>query len=103
MELPANLQCKTCPRANSSAWCLERARTTQKPVVFPNPQSGRRTLSLVAEAWVSRPPLGLDLYLPVPITNPLTREKAALGRRLFFVKRLSPAGTLAEGSRQRPG
>jgi len=53
------------------------------------------TLVLAAEAWVPRPPLGLDLYMPVPETNPLTREKVALGRRLFFDKRLSRDGTLA--------
>lgn len=29
-------------------------------------------------------PLGLDLYLPIPEDNPLTAEKVALGRRLFF-------------------
>ena len=28
-------------------------------------------------------PLGLDLYMPVPDDNPLTREKVTLGRRLF--------------------
>ncbi|MCH7824553.1 MAG: cytochrome-c peroxidase, partial [Acidobacteria bacterium] len=28
-------------------------------------------------------PLGLDLYMPVPEDNPLTREKVTLGRRLF--------------------
>jgi cytochrome c peroxidase len=40
-------------------------------------------------------PLGLDLYRPVPDENPLTREKVALGRRLFFDKRLSRDRTLA--------
>jgi len=34
-------------------------------------------------------PLGLDLYRPVPETNPLTPQKIALGRRLFFDKALS--------------
>ena len=34
-------------------------------------------------------PLGLDLYLPVPEDNPITSEKLALGRRLFFDKHLS--------------
>jgi len=34
-------------------------------------------------------PLGLDLYMPVPEANPITREKVALGRRLFFDRRLS--------------
>jgi cytochrome c peroxidase len=52
-------------------------------------------LVLAAEAWVPKPPLGLDLSVPTPISNPLTREKAALGRRLFFDKRLSRDGTLA--------
>jgi cytochrome c peroxidase len=41
------------------------------------------------------PPLGLDLYMPVPESNPITREKVLLGRRLFFDKRLSSDGTLA--------
>lgn len=40
-------------------------------------------------------PLGLDLYMPVPETNPLTAEKVALGRRLFFEKKLSRDGTVA--------
>jgi cytochrome c peroxidase len=40
-------------------------------------------------------PLGLDLYLPVPEDNPLTREKVALGERLFFDPVLSRDGTLA--------
>ena len=48
-----------------------------------------------AEAWVSKPPLGLDLYIPAPATNPITREKIALGRQLFFDKRLSHDGTLS--------
>ena len=51
--------------------------------------------ALGAEAWLVRPPLGLDLYLPAPITNPLTRDKVALGRGLFFDKRLSRDGTLS--------
>jgi len=34
-------------------------------------------------------PLGLDLYLPAPDDNPLTAEKIAMGRRLFFDRRLS--------------
>ena len=44
-----------------------------------------------------RPPIppGLDLYLPVPEDNPLTREKVALGERLFFDPRLSRDGTVA--------
>lgn len=40
-------------------------------------------------------PLGLDLYLPVPEDNPLTPEKVALGRQLFFDRRLSRDGTIA--------
>ena len=44
---------------------------------------------------VLKAPLGLDLHLPVPEGNPLTREKIALGRKLFFDKRLSRDGTVA--------
>lgn len=34
-------------------------------------------------------PAGLDAYLPVPDSNPLTSGKVELGRKLFFDKRLS--------------
>lgn len=40
-------------------------------------------------------PLGLDLYRPVPEANPLTPQKIALGRRLFFDRRLSRDRTVA--------
>ena len=40
-------------------------------------------------------PLGLDLYMPVPEENPLTPEKVALGRRIFFDRRLSRDRTIA--------
>ena len=40
-------------------------------------------------------PLGLDLYMPVPEDNPITEEKIALGRRLFFDRRLSRDGSIA--------
>lgn len=53
------------------------------------------TLAMGAETWFLQPPLGLDVYMPVPETNPLTRAKVALGRKLFFDKRLSRDGTLA--------
>ncbi len=40
-------------------------------------------------------PLGLDLYMPVPDENPLTREKVELGRRLFKDRRLSRDRSIA--------
>lgn len=40
-------------------------------------------------------PLGLDAYMPVPESNPLTADKVALGRRLFFDTRLSMDGTVS--------
>ncbi len=40
-------------------------------------------------------PLGLDAYMPVPETNPLTPEKIELGRRLFNDRRLSRDGSIA--------
>ena len=51
--------------------------------------------TLGAGAWTTRPPLGLDLHLPAPATNPLTRAKVTLGRKLFFSKQLSRDGSLA--------
>ena len=40
-------------------------------------------------------PLGLDLYLPAPASNPITAEKIELGRRLFNDRRLSRDGSIA--------
>jgi cytochrome c peroxidase len=40
-------------------------------------------------------PLGLDAYIPAPESNPLSAEKAALGRALFFDPALSRSGTVA--------
>ena len=40
-------------------------------------------------------PLGLDLYMPVPAENPLTPEKVALGKRLFFDPLLSRGRSVA--------
>jgi cytochrome c peroxidase len=50
---------------------------------------------LLLFSLVLRPPLGLDLYMPVPDANPLTPQKIALGKKLFFDKRLSHDGTLS--------
>lgn len=43
-------------------------------------------------AWARRPRLGLP-PIPVPADNPLTAEKIALGRKLFYDRRLSLNGT----------
>ena len=40
-------------------------------------------------------PLGLDAFVPVPASNPLTLEKVALGKRLFFDTRLSADHSLS--------
>ena len=40
-------------------------------------------------------PLGLDLYMPVPESNPLTADKVLLGRRLFSDTRLARDRTVA--------
>ena len=47
-------------------------------------------------------PLGLDLFMPVPETNPLTADKIEVGRRLFFDGRLSADGSLSCASCHRP-
>src|SRR5262245_24699448 len=44
---------------------------------------------------IGRIPLGLDLYRPIPADNLLTKEKVALGRKLFFDKLLSRDRTVA--------
>ncbi len=52
-------------------------------------------LAPAAEARFPEPPLGLDLFMPVPEENPLTPENVELGRRLFFDRRLSRDGSLS--------
>jgi len=55
-------------------------------------QRARLTASLGLAALLASaadPPLGLDAYMPAPPDNPVTAVKAALGRKLFFDKRLS--------------
>jgi cytochrome c peroxidase len=55
-------------------------------------------LALAATAsaeWKLAIPLGLDQFMPIPEHNPLTAEKVALGRELFFDKRLSNDRSLA--------
>jgi cytochrome c peroxidase len=47
-------------------------------------------------------PVGLDLYMPVPDSNPVSAEKVARGRELFFDKRLSRDGSRACASCHRP-
>jgi cytochrome c peroxidase len=53
------------------------------------------SIAVVPHAAGPRLPLGLDLYRPVPESNPLTPEKIALGRRLFHDRRLSRDGSLS--------
>ncbi|ORU92182.1 MAG: hypothetical protein A6F70_01890 [Cycloclasticus sp. symbiont of Bathymodiolus heckerae] len=45
-------------------------------------------------AFIKQPPLGLP-PTPVPSNNPITVEKIALGRKLFFDRRLSLNGTFS--------
>src|SRR6187401_320409 len=48
-------------------------------------------------------PLGLDLFMPVPDTNPMTPAAIELGRRLFFDRRLSADGSMACSTCHDPG
>jgi len=48
------------------------------------------------------PVAGLDLFVPVPDENPLTREGVALGERLFFDPLLSADGIIRCASCHRP-
>jgi len=74
--------------------------------------SGFAAAMLIAGFWrvsaqapprVREIPPGLDLYMPIPGGNPLTADKAALGRRLFFDPILSSDGTLACAGCHVPG
>jgi cytochrome c peroxidase len=58
---------------------------------------------MVVHAAGPRVPLGLDRYRPVPATNALTRDKVAIGRRLFFDRRLSRDSTRSCASCHDPG
>ncbi len=55
-----------------------------------------------AGQFFSRLPLGVPSAMPVPRDYPLTAERVALGRRLFFDKQLSRDGSLACASCHRP-
>jgi len=59
-------------------------------------------LLLRAEPKLLPAPLGLDIHLPAPQTNPLTPAKVDAGRRLFFDTRLSRDRTLACASCHEP-
>ena len=58
------------------------------------PLSARTGTALDLASRVSAPPLGLP-PVPIPSDNPLTSEKVALGRRLFFDRRLSSNDTIS--------
>ena len=58
-------------------------------------------IQLAAAATVALP-LGLDLYMPVPEDNPLRADRIALGRQLFFDRRLSRDGSVACVTCHRP-
>lgn len=53
------------------------------------------SLLAALHAETLRVPLGLDVYVPAPEGNPVTREKVELGRTLFFWEGLSRDRTLA--------
>lgn len=52
--------------------------------------------------YVLAPVAGLDVLVPVPDENPLTRDAIALGERLFFDPGLSADGTIRCASCHRP-
>jgi cytochrome c peroxidase len=47
-------------------------------------------------------PLGLDAFVPTPESNPITREKVELGKKLFFDARLSRDSTISCGTCHEP-
>jgi cytochrome c peroxidase len=59
-------------------------------------------LSVAMHAAEPKVPLGVELYRPAPSDNRLTPARIALGRRLFFDRRLSRDGTLSCASCHEP-
>ena len=59
-------------------------------------------LSAAMQATGPQVPLGVELFRPVPSDNRLTPAKIALGRRLFFDRRLSRDGTFSCASCHEP-
>lgn len=59
---------------------------------------------ILLSIWAANPPvpLGLDTFLPIPASNPLTPEKVALGKKLFFDTRLSRDSSLSCATCHRP-
>ncbi len=53
------------------------------------------TFLICGGALAESRPLGLDLYRPVPVENPITPEKVALGQRLFRERLLSRDRSIA--------
>jgi len=76
------------------------------PVVGEAPAAGPGSSDPMQAAppleFVSTAPRGLDLYRPTPDDNAITRERAELGKRLFFDPALSRDGTVACASCHRP-
>jgi cytochrome c peroxidase len=72
------------------SWCLASA-----PAVIVGGLSSAARHDL-------RVPLGLDLYVPAPADNPITAQKAELGRQLFFERRLSADSRTSCGTCHQP-
>jgi cytochrome c peroxidase len=67
------------------------------PVVAPRP-----ALAVDPMDYIGKPPLGLPA-VPSPKDNPITRDKAELGRALYFDPRLSIDGSISCASCHNPG
>jgi cytochrome c peroxidase len=59
-------------------------------------------LAVAMHAAEPKVPLGVELYRPAPSDNRLTPARIALGRRLFFDRRLSRDGTISCASCHEP-
>lgn len=91
LPLPVELVAatRTEPRCSSRRLCLELAILSLVTVAIDGCGTHPSHSSVSAFTAEQTVPLGLDIFVSVPETNPLTRESAALGRRLFFDPLLS--------------
>lgn len=80
----------------------ERAATSSMRLIAILVAGAMASLGVSSAGSVLAVPVGLDLYVPAPARNPITPEKIALGRRLFFERRLSSDGRTACASCHQP-
>ena len=82
------------PAATESVPTETPSETTETAAPAETVKAKPADMSEIETVLVEEVPLGLP-PLPVPVDNPMTEEKIALGRQLYFDTRLSVDGTIS--------